>query len=456
MSNVRRRPSSAIRHNGRDRTGLLYEGTSRRPQSAHASLRRSAPSGVRTKHKIDRLQNMLERSRKSFGGGGRAVHGIGENHRNHRVAKLRKDIKMVESYVLHGSNNGTYGGSRDTEDRLMIEKHSHLYRNGEGDRGSQLQGESKYSPNKLPSNKSNFLSPWDDGSKDNLDETGMLHIPTTSAMWQPDTGSPAFPGVSPVGKDAYKNESLSPLNHDDAKEEDITAFNAELENRNFHREVNRKNFKIMKSNALPSSVPISSFCREEGTNHYLMKAKASNSAPRYPNTIAESRSICKTNSINAPNDNHDNFNAESAMTSTYNTKSDESWNSSDKTMLTKNYGVNRGNNRAKTIKIMAVFGAGKGASAKMTESSRRNQNMYGCKTAHKVAYDASTGVYSTTAVRKWKTRPMSASLRRHKIVGQQATERFRSNVDSKFSISVNGNKSGIFNISDPHMNLTVI
>ena len=83
-------------------------------------------------------------------------------------------------------------------------------------------------------------------------------------MWQPDTGSPAFPGVSPVGKDAYKNESLSPLNHDDAKEEDITAFNAELENRNFHREVNRKNFKIMKSNALPSSVPISSFCREEG------------------------------------------------------------------------------------------------------------------------------------------------------------------------------------------------
>ena len=64
--------------------------------------------------------------------------------------------------------------------------------------------------------------------------------------------------MSPVGKDAYKNESLSPLNHDDAKEEDITAFNAELENRNFHREVNRKNFKIMKSNALPSSVPISS------------------------------------------------------------------------------------------------------------------------------------------------------------------------------------------------------
>ena len=104
-----------------------------------------------------------------------------------------------------------------------------------------------------------------------------------------------------------------------------------------------------------------------------------------------------------------------------------------------------GNNRAKTIKIMAVFGAGKGASAKMTESSRRNQNMYGCKTAHKVSYDSSTGVYSTTAVRKWKTRPMSASLRRHKIVGQQATERFRSSVDSNFSISVDGNKSGIFN-----------
>ena len=84
---------------------------------------------------------------------------------------------------------------------------------------------------------------------------------------------------------------------------------------------------------------------------------------------------------------------------------------------------------------MAVFGAGKAKSAKMIEGSQRNQNMYGSRTAHKVTYDASAGVYSTTAVRKWKTRPMSASLRRHKIVGQQATERFRSNVDSKFSIS---------------------
>ena len=453
MSNVRRRPSSATRYNGRGRTGVLREGTSRRPQSAHATSRRSAPSGVRTKHKIDRLQNMLEKSRKSFGGGSRAVHGIAQNNRNHRVAKLRKDIKMVESYVLHGSNNGTTGGLRDAEDRLRFEKHSYLYRNGEGDRGSQLQAESKYSANKLSSNNNTFLSPWDDGSKDNLDETGMLHIPTTSAMWQPDTGSRAFPEMSRAGKNAYNNESLSPSNHDEAKEEDITAFNAELENRNFHREVNRKNFKVMKSNAPPSSVPISSFCREEGTKHYLMKAKASNSAPRYPNTIVKSHHTNKTNRTNATNGNYDNSNVESALTSTYDTKSDESWNSYEKTMLTKNYGVNGGNNGAKTIKIMAVFGAGKAKSAKMIEGSQRNQNMYGSKTAHKVTYDASAGVYSTTAVRKWKTRPMSASLRRHKIVGKQASERFRSNVDSKFSISINGNKSGIFNTSGPHMKI---
>ena len=403
------------------------------------------PSGVRTKHKVDRLQNMLERSRKSFGGGGRAVHGIAENNRNHRVAKLRKDIKMVEQYVLHGSNNGTYEGFRNEDDRTMIEQHRHLYWKGEEGRGSKSQGESKHSQDKLPSNTSNFLSPWDDDSKDNLDQTGMLHIPTTSAMWQPDSGSPSFPGVSRVGKDAYKRESLPPSHHGGTEEQDITAFNAELESRNGHREMNRKNFKVMKSNAPLSSVPISSFCREEGTKHFLMKAKASSSAPRYPNTIAGRRSVTEKNTMNSLNVDHGNANVKSSLAATYDMKNDGSWNSLDKTELARNNGVKRESNQAKSIQIMAVFGDGKADTKGIRTSSRRQKNVYGRRTAHKVSYDSNTGVHSTTAVRKWKTRPMSASLRRHKIVGQQATERFRSSVNSNFSISVNGNKSGIFN-----------
>ena len=148
-SNSNRRPYTAGTNNydGNNSKYIVHNkfkhtagGNNRRPKSA-AIIRKTMPSKLNTKTKIDRLQTMLNKSRTSFSGGSdmggirvhsgnnsyQQIHGISVNSRNHRVAKLRKDIKLVEHYVLHGRGNLPDKLSKDEQDRKFINEHSYLY-----------------------------------------------------------------------------------------------------------------------------------------------------------------------------------------------------------------------------------------------------------------------------------------------------------------------------------------
>ena len=487
-----------------------------RPQSAGVT-RRTVPSGLKTKHKIDRLQNMLSKSRNSFSNGNQyamngnnhqQIHGISVNSRNHRVAKLRKDIKLVESYVLRGRNSMT---TQDDRDRKFIEDHSYLYRNNrslETKSGYPLTlGEAQFihpnqqvqrNANNSNNNNNNmledkFLSPWDDNTgKDNLDQTGMLHIPTSSAQWQTGTGSPPrsfaakYDDGSGDGDDRYQNDFVDAAKRAKEEANEMTAFKSEIERKTSLKKLNNKNFKVTKGDMSISATPLKSMCRDESSKEFVKNATEFNSMPRYPGVVHNTTTNNNNNNNRKADINNNIIMTKEASVTTFlqvkklkqdDQLSSKTYQSSSRGQwsTTYNYGDSKNdedNNMIYSSSRSSRNTKGRPMSAGVfrrsnidssisppfpphaqiisidTRTIKKKQNRrdyYATVNAQKLHVDKKNGINSTSVPHRWKTRPMSASLRRHKLIGEKATRRVRKNANTKFRIAVDGSKHGIFN-----------
>ncbi len=503
-SNAYRRPNTAGSNNydGNNSKYIVHNkfkhtagGNNRRPKSA-GIIRKTIPSKLQTKTKINRLQTMLNKSRNSFSGGSdmggirvhsgnnsyQQVHGISVNSRNHRVAKLRKDIKLVEHYVLHGRGKHPDKLSKDEQDRKFINEHSYLYdrnRMPETKSGQSLaMGSAQFlHPYHQQQNINNmedkFLSPWDDTDKDKLDETGMVHIPTSSAQWQIGAASPS-PRLSSFSAkyedDHYQHDIADAAKRAALEANDATAFKPEIERKNSQRNINKENFKVMKSNMPISSPPIESFCRDVKSKEYLKNAIAATNEPRYANVMYKS---C-TNVKNTDNNNQDG--QEESITTYLSVKKLQN---EERRMVTESK-YQWSNNRyqdgggmslsARNRKALSASSNGARQATKEPSYSppysqiisidtrpikknEKRRNRYGTVIAQQLHHNRQNGVKSMSIAKSWKTRPMSASLRRHKLIGEKASKKLRSNVNPKFSImSIDGNKRGIFNVTQREHN----